>query len=793
MGEIHILDKSVSNMIAAGEVVERPQSIVKELIENSIDAGATTITVTISDGGASLIRVTDNGSGMSEEDAKICFLRHATSKIRTQTDLDAIYTLGFRGEALSSIGAVSRVKIYTKRADAKDGVCVTCEGGVIVSSVDAGTPNGTIVEVKDLFFNTPARKKFLKKPATEGGYISDIIERYTLSHPEISFKFVRDGKEVIFSPGDNKLRNAVYAVYGKDYATKPIDVDFTMEDIHITGVIGPGTMCRPNRNYESFFVNRRYIKSALMYRATEEAYKNQIMIGKFPMAVLNIEIPADRVDINVHPTKLECKFSQEELIYRAVYQAVRNALYELPNVPVIERKKEEIRASRENFLREGGEQSSISFAPSQEKRSEPKAVVEPVKPVVTEAKPLVVETIHEVRPPRRTGVDGSFGDKYPKNIAPKVEKVLDILEKIKPQPEEKPKATGVEKREPVGGFRIIPIEPQYKLAEDMTPEERKEWEKKRRKYFTESGEMNSQFNKLYLELYRVKRREMADARRYNRAISLIGYNPDQPEMSDDFKCFVHCANLMVERAGYIMRPGVATDFAQLRMKSIDINRELEFRSDDPLYPMPEDTPEETEVQKDNMFLGDFRVIGQLFSTYILVEKDDMMLMIDQHAAHERLNFEKLKEEMQDRGVMSQMVMMPIEFKLTGEEAELARDNGEILTKMGFEFVIDGNNGISVTSIPSGISWSDCEDLLVELIGELSDNRLDIINKKTERMLYSISCKASIKANMQITIPEMEALCKRVFALENINTCPHGRPIVISMSKKEIEKNFKRIV
>ncbi|MGN1116286.1 MAG: DNA mismatch repair endonuclease MutL, partial [Candidatus Ornithomonoglobus sp.] len=359
MGLIHVLDTEVSNKIAAGEVVEKPLSIVKELVENSIDAGASLITVEIRNGGISYIRVTDNGSGMSEEDAKICFLRHATSKIQTGSDLEAIYTLGFRGEALSSIGAVSKVKLYTKRRRDEVGVCVTCEGGEILSSADAGAPNGTVIEVSDLFYNTPARLKFLKKPATEGGYISDLMARYVFAHPEISFKLIREGKETIFSSGDNKLINAIYSVYGRDFAKNMLEVDYQYNDIHVVGMIGKGTLSRANRNNETFFVNKRYIKSAILIRALEEAYKNQIMISKFPTAILNIEIAAENVDINVHPTKLECKFSNESEIYQAVFHAAKSALYELPNVPEIESGEKKKAEKASDFKAETGEQKTI--------------------------------------------------------------------------------------------------------------------------------------------------------------------------------------------------------------------------------------------------------------------------------------------------------------------------------------------------------------------------------------------------------------------------------------------------
>lgn len=744
MGMIHILDKSVSNMIAAGEVVERPLSIVKELVENSIDAGATVITITIADGGTSLIRVADNGTGMSEDDAKVCFLRHATSKIRTGEDLDAIFTLGFRGEALSSIGAVSKAKIYTKRAEDTDGVCVTCEGGKIVSSTDFGTPNGTIVEVRDLFFNTPARKKFLKKPTVEGGYVGDIIERYTLSYPQISFKFIRDGKEVIFSSGDNRLKNAVYAVYGKDYATKLIDVDYSRDGVRVHGVIGPGTVSRPNRNYESFFVNRRYIKSALICRAVEEAYKNQVMIGKFPMAVLNIEIAPDRVDINVHPTKLECKFSDDEIIYKTVYTAVKNALYELPNVPEISRDtRKETKTAIENFKTFGGEQESIQWNV-------------PLRGAVKtpEIKQAPIERDIEVKP-------------------------VAEMPKYKVNTEDAPQY-----------FHIIPVKVEHKAVEDMTDREKSEWKRKRRKYFKEDGTINSAFINLYCEEYKEIATKLQEARIFNRPIELLGYNPDIGLRGDEYKCFVHCINKLADITGYVINPNSPQEMLPARTRALKAMNEITVFDDEDTAVK---TPHNENSYAENPFIGDdFVVIGQLFNTYILVEKGENMLIIDQHAAHERLNYEALKIEMAEKGVTSQMVLMPVEIKLTTSETDIARSNSDILTRMGFEFTIDGEN-VSISAIPAGVGWSDCEELFVDLIGEIGENRQQIIDEKLERMLYSISCKASIKANMHITHTEMEKLVEKVFALKNINSCPHGRPIVISMSKKEIEKDFKRIV
>ena len=676
MGLIHILDTEVSNKIAAGEVVERPLSIVKELVENSIDAGANLVTVEIKDGGISYIRVTDNGSGMSEDDAKICFLRHATSKIKTGDDLNAIYTLGFRGEALSSIGAVSKVKLYTKKRDMDMGICVSCEGGEILSSAESGVPDGTVIEVSDLFYNTPARKKFLKKETTEGGYISDILARYIFAHPEISFKLIRDGKEVLFSSGDNNLVNAVYCVYGKDYAKNMLEVDYEYNGIRITGLIGKGTLARANRNYETFLVNKRYIKSGIMIRALEEAYKNQIMISKFPTAILNIEIPAETVDINVHPTKLECKFSNEQEIYQAVYHGVKSALYAIPNVPQVENNK--------------SEGVGVGTADATQKSLE---TLFRQKVREAELKKILEQNNKPVKPEQIEIQDTQQADETP------VEAVLQNEEKS----EQKSVSDIPEKKErKLDSFAML----DFALEHSQRQQENMKVKSKSK------GDSSSDFVKTETE---------------------------------DWRSYLK------------------------RMESEPVTEEKNVFSD-----------------------GYFRVIGQVFDTYILVEKDNNLLMIDQHAAHERLNFEALKEELKNTGIMPQMIMEPIEIKLSPNEVEIYENNKEQFKEFGFEGDLS-NETLILTAIPGDISWSDGETLVMELLSQMEDMKNNIISEKKERLLYTISCKAAIKANMRISEIEMEKLVAKVFRLENINTCPHGRPIVIAMSKKQIEKDFKRIV
>lgn len=612
MGVINRLSTEISNKIAAGEVVERPASVVKELVENAIDAGATSISVEIEKGGVSFLRVTDNGTGMAREDAVLCFSRHATSKIKTAEDLDAIYTLGFRGEALSSIGAVSQIELFTKRREDDRGTRVVFEGGELLSSEDAGAADGTSIIVKSLFYNTPARMKFLKKDVTEGGYVADIVLRFILAHPEISFRLIRDGKEIYSTSGDGILKNALYSVYGREYAKAVIDIDFEMNGVRVTGVAGKSEASRPNRSYQSFFVNGRYIKSPAVTRAVEEAYKNQIMIGKFPMAVIKIEINPSQIDINVHPTKMEVKFSDDGVIYRAVYHAVKNALYSTVSYP-------------EFSAREGN------------------------------------------------GVYDAFG------------KAFELY-----KPVSKPFA-----REEV-------------QAEDETKPTAKEYDK--------------------------------------------AVDKEETFIARDFS-------------------------AKEAVKESYEHTFLEAAEAEP--PRFDFLPE----------IRSYRIIGQLFKTYILVEEGDKLLLIDQHAAHERLKYEELKEKLKERKTASQYLAIPIPVELTEEEREICREHREEFSALGFE--VELGAAAEIKAVPSAEGADELAQGFLELIEAFAENRQEIINSKRERLLYTIACKAAIKANSYRSPEELATLVEAVFALENINTCPHGRPIVIKLSKKEIEKEFGR--
>lgn len=645
MGKIHILDQEISNKIAAGEVVERPVSVVKELVENSIDAGADMITVEIQHGGSTYIRVTDNGSGMTAEDARAAFLRHATSKIQKAEDLDAIYTLGFRGEALSSIGAVAEVDLFTKRPEDDEGTHIICKGGEIADAEEAGTADGTTFVVKNLFYNTPARMKFLKKDTAEASYISDIMTRLIFAHPEISFRFINNGKEQLLTAGDDNLVNCVYTIYGRDYARVSLPVEYQNDAVKVSGIVGTGTACRPNRSYQTFFVNRRYIKSALIIRAVEDAYKNQMMIGKFPMAVLNIEIDPSMIDINVHPTKLEVKFSDEKLIYETVYFGVKNALYAHMNIPQVEK----------NDVQEQSEQAE-------------------------EQKPFV----------------------------PEMPKMEQTTIQFAPQPPVRQPAEVQPEREAREGIDYPPIE--YMQA----PPTRRDM-----------ASMSSQ---------------RAGARPINAPVLR---EPDMPQGSP-----------------YASAPPYTSEQAR-----------------------GDSTEQKTE----------WRVIGQIFSTYILIERSDEMLIVDQHAAHERLKYEQLRRELAESKVVSQMLLVPAVVTLAAQEYAVYQENTEIFEKLGFETDDFGDNSVMVRSVPQELEHDDISQAFVELLTQLIHSKNKIITEQQERMLYTIACRSAVKANHNLSEKEMRALVRDVLQMDNINTCPHGRPIIISMTKREMEKEFKRIV
>ncbi len=631
MNKIQVLSKNVSDKIAAGEVVERPASVIKEFLENSVDAGATVITVEIKNGGIKYMRVTDNGCGMSADDVKLSVLRHATSKISTEEDLSRISTLGFRGEALSSIAAVSKLEIYTKTKDSDIGTHMTAHNGEIVDVSEAGCADGTTVLVRELFSTVPARMKFLKKDYTEAGYIEDIVARLALSNPNISVKLINNGKEIIFTPGDNKLLSAIYAVYGKEIKDAMIVASYEENGVRVSGACAKAQAARANRNMENFFVNGRYIKSALLSHAVEEAYKNELMVKKFPACVLNVELSPEMVDINIHPTKLEAKFADEKAVYHAVYWAVKNALYSKNYIPKVEEKVSQIPYTRPT----------------------PQAVKETFSAVKPQVKEL-----------------------------PKIDfsKVTPVVHREAPKQEQAKISFG---------------ENTYKF----TPQEEKPAEVKP-------------------------------------LISIIEKTEEPPKSSEKTE------------------------------------------------PKEENTIKEKPI---------FKICGQVFNTYIIVEKDGKMLMVDQHAAHERLRYERLLVQYRERNISTQILLMPEIISLTANEFSCFCENKKTINELGYICEEYGEREIIVREIPMEAEESNVAEAVFEILEMLSANRKNIDDDLASRMLYRIACRGAIKANKELNPKEMETLLYQVFMLENINTCPHGRPITIEFTKDFIEKQFKRIV
>ena len=640
MGIINRLPRDVYDKIAAGEVVERPASVIKELVENSIDAGADKIVVEIQNGGTIFMRVADNGCGMSREDAELSFLRHATSKIKSADDLEAISTMGFRGEALASISAVAKVDLFTRKKGEESGTHVVCTGGEIEKVEDSGNPEGTTFIIKDLFYNVPARMKFLKKDATEAGHVANIMIRFILAHPEISFKLINNGKEQLFSSGDNMLLNSIYSVYGKNFAKSAIEFDETYEGVRIFGAVGRGDTARPNRDYQSCFINKRYVRSSLVFGAIEKAYKNQVMIGKYPMAIINIEINPAEIDINIHPTKLDVKFSDEQTVYRAIYRSIQNALYSTVNIPKIE--AEDPQKEPERFI-----------APTRE----PERISTPTYTKKPEISFLREDAVSTVRPAPKRELD-----EY------ELEKSMDYFKK---------------RQEEI-------IKENAPVAEKVVVYEKPE-------------------------------------------------EPKQEALVFDVQEPAHQEEMIVEN--------------------------------------------EPEI----------KVIGQVFDTYIIAQRGDEMLLIDQHAAHERLKYEKLKKDIEEHKVSSQAMLVPCVVSLNPLEYAAYCEYQAEIARLGFECEDFGDNSVVIRSTPYDIESGELENLLVEIIDNFSKNRAGLDGEKRDRLLYTIACKAAVKANHTLQKSEQESLVKQVLDFDNINTCPHGRPITISMSKKELEKLFKRIV
>lgn len=665
MQHIQVLDQVTIDKIAAGEVIERPASIVKELVENAIDAGATHVTIEIEEGGISLIRITDDGSGIMKEDIRNAFLRHSTSKIRNVEDLLHITSLGFRGEALSSIAAVTKVEVITKTKEAILGTRYVIEGGQELSLDEAGASDGTTFIIRQLFYNVPARRKFLKTAMTEAGHVQDLLIRLALSHPEVAFRFLNNNQEKLRTSGSGKLKDVIYNIYGRDVASNLLELDYRQGGIYITGYLGKPLITRGNRNFETFFVNGRYVKSTMISRAVEDAYKDFMMQHKFPFVVLHFQVDTETVDVNVHPTKMELRFQNQQEVYKTVFEAIHRQLLEPELIPQVE-------------------------------------VPEPLTSPVQKKK---------------------------KTPSPD----LKLVRRVMPS----------DSKEAAVSIATTPID----SAAQTVPEPVKE-EPHNEDYF----------------IRKMRERVMSYHNRNSSA-----------EVKDQKKIF---------------RPEEQKKRIQTSVREATTYKINET----PVVQKPEQLNLFEEKLLKREVRAEYRLIGQVFDTYWLVQFQDNLYIIDQHAAHERVLYERTLKEMKNREFTSQYLSPPIILTLSMQEAELLKTHKERFERIGFEIEPFGGEEYAIRAVPANLFSIAKKELFMEMLDNLADGLStnmtpDIIDEK----VASMSCKAAVKGNNRLSAQEVDALIGELLELENPYHCPHGRPTIIAMSKKELEKKFKRIV
>ena len=766
MGNIVLLDDLTINKIAAGEVIERPASVIKEMVENSIDAGANKITVEIKNGGISFIKVTDNGKGIAQDDLEIAFERHATSKIRTADDLDVVTSMGFRGEALASIAAIANVEMVSKTEEQQVGYKVVVEAGDILSKEEIGCQKGTSITVRNLFFNTPVRYKFLKKDYTESGYIEDVITRIALVNPNIAIKLINTGKTVIQTNGNGDIKSVIYSIYGKDVATGVMPVEYAYDDIQVSGVIGKPEIARSNRSNQLFFVNKRYIKDKTLSAATEQAYKGLIPIGKFGFVVLNITMNPAKVDVNVHPAKLEVRFEDESKIFQSIYHAIKDTL--LKGELVANTEKQEINQNKEEISKglydfRKNETEKIEQYTNEESKIKTNNIVQDIYNKAQQNVQTQAVKVPHV----------NLGEGGPVNTADVLEQLKKLQENIQKEVETDPSIklnsnyiqmreqqetqTKVENNTDTENTNI----PEQKIETPTEIKENTETEIEETAQIdnTKSNEIKPE-EKPEDKLEEIQQEEVKPTENFDEMYAkLFGTKPisqEQPETK---------SNLQEEVIP--IKPEIPS--IDMKKENVSIFEQNE------------------EYQKPT-----YKFIGIVFNTYIILEIDKEMYILDQHAAHERIMYEKVKNNYySDSSKDSQMLLLPDIITLTHKEMEIAKDNMEMFEKAGFSLEEFGENTIKLTGVPTVCIDLDNKELFLETLDEINTVARTAKQEKEERFIATVACKAAVKANMVLTREEVESLMDKLLALPNPFTCPHGRPTAIKMSKYDIERKFAR--
>lgn len=707
MGRINVLDKHTAELIAAGEVVERPSSVVKELLENSIDAGATQITVEIMHGGIDYLRITDNGCGILKEDVRNAFKRNATSKISVDSDLEKIGTLGFRGEALASISSVSKVQLITKAKEENIGSAYEIDGGEEISFDDAGCPDGTTFIMRNLFYNVPARYKFLKKDVAEGNAVASVIDKIALSHPEIAITFIRDNKRVLKTAGDGKLMSSIYAVYGRDFASTLIPVDYELNGMKLTGYISRPTNGRANRNMQNTFINGRFVKSRTISVALEEACKGSIMIGKFPSCVLNLQISPEAVDVNVHPSKIEVRFINERPVFDTVYHGVKSALLRGDS-------------RKEAVLNHN---NTVNIKPLNPFNLANKVInKEPPKSVQkAPEKPREKSIFDELDLPTKTVKYNKVNKVSDSSSVQK--KYMEFLENNK-KLSEKNQTTNNTVCNNIDNNVINNVSTESKIETKMN-------EVKEDTSLNQEVQKVNPFEELELEKITTEEKKISEEKK----------------------------------------------------SDVDVVLPTERQTDS----SSENIEIKTLIDEDKQ---SFRFIGEAMNTYIIVETDNnKLVLIDKHAAHERIIFEKLKREKGTGSV--QLLLIPITVTLEKNEYTVAIEHLDMFKNVGFDVEDFGNGTLIVRSAPSYLRNDDIEDTIIEICGYIAENRKNVMSEHMEWIYHNISCRSAIKAGDSSTAKELIDIAKTVFSDDSIRYCPHGRPVCIELSKYEIEKQFGR--
>ena len=747
MGNIVLLDDNTINKIAAGEVIERPASVVKELMENSIDAGATVINVEIKNGGISYIRITDNGKGFAPDDMEIAFERHATSKIRKAEDLETVTSMGFRGEALASIAAISKVELVSKTAENEIGYKVEIEGGKILNKEEAGCPKGSTITIQNLFYNTPVRYKFLKKDFTEAGYIEDVVTRIALVHPEVAIRLVNTGKTIIQTPGNGDSKAVIYSIYGKDIAENILDVSYAYEDMKITGVIGKPVIARSNRSNQLFFVNKRYVKDKTLTSAAEQGYKGLITIGKYGFLVLNIEMSPSKVDVNVHPAKLEVRFEEESKVFKAVYHAIKDTLLKGDLVADTERVSEETKI---NTIA-NSTAIPVNSIPVSTKQIE--ATELSYNPNIADENKN--QDNQEEENKTLGGLFRRFGKGKEKEEKEEVDAIQDKSNLIAELYTNK--------------FGVSEEKSPYELPISGGVVEKPSFLKNTDK--TENVEDTS--NKLdNMETKKINTQDIQEP-----------YKANEEENQTNQKASKNFDEMYLRTFGAM--PSELRKLAEEEKKKeekITVKpEELEAVENISIF------PKETKEQ-----IPDYKFIGIAFSTYIILELGKELYILDQHAAHERILYEKVKKNYySDDQKDSQLMLLPDIINLSHKEMDIAKENMEMFEKAGFTLEEFGENTIKLSGVPNICLELDTKELFLETLDEINTVARTAKQEKEEKFIATIACKAAVKANMALTKEEVDHLMSQLLVLPNPFTCPHGRPTAIKMTKTDIEKKFSR--